>query len=80
MKKYKLEKNISITKSGRRPKKYDFPFKDMEVGDSFQMHGTINGNERSTEYNAVYTQAKRKGIKVTSRKQSDGSIRVWRVE
>ena len=76
MKKYKIEKNISLTRKKARIKKYDFPLEDMEVGDSFQIHG----DARSPEYSSVFKQAKYRGIKVTSRTQNDGSIRIWRGE
>jgi len=83
MKKYKIEKNISLTRKKGRIKKYDFPLEDMEVGDSFQIHGDVRSVDRKlmlTQYQSVFTQAKCRGIKVTSRTQSDGSIRIWRVE
>ena len=83
MKKYKIEKNIPIIQTKGRIKKYDFPLEDMEVGDSFQIDGDMRSADRKlmlTQYQSAFTQAKYRGIKVTSRTQSDGSIRIWRVE
>ena len=47
MKKYKIDKNIPPT-NARENGKYDFPFKDMEVGDSFIV--TEDGYECITPY------------------------------
>lgn len=60
---YKIEKNIPIEREY-------FPFADMEPGDSFAM----------TDHKAFIRachQGRRSGYKITTRKQADGSYRIW---
>lgn len=72
-----IDKNIPIpprpTLPGR-PSKY--PFAEMEVGDSFATDKPCRGTTISGSINFA---AKKLGYKFTSRKQADGTIRVWRI-
>lgn len=74
---YKIEKNIDAPASLLRPKKINYPFEQMAVGDSVFFPG--KETTRRTEYVAamIYqrnTGAKFKGCKV------EGGIRIWRTE
>lgn len=68
-----VEKNVPIPagadgKAGA-PRKY--PFGTMEVGDSFIVaSGKVN----------LHSCATKAGIKITQRKQEDGTYRIWRVK
>ena len=82
MKKYKIDKNIPPT-NARENGKYDFPFKDMEVGVSFIVDNHVGKDKRyssSSEVPSAYRKAKDLGVKIITRKQTAGSIRIWRVE
>ena len=66
---YEIEKGIERPKFGGGPAKY--PWRDMEVGDSFF---TPDGNARS-----IVTKAgKANGCKFSSRKV-EGGYRIWRI-
>lgn len=64
----KIENGIPITSWGSRTK---YPFADMEVGDSF---ATDEKRVRA----AVHTWSLKHGREFVTRKQTDGTIRVWR--
>ena len=68
----KIEKGVPIPKARTRT---HYPMKEMEVGDSFFIasEGFLNIPSR------VIPQAKRLGIKVSTR-QVEGGYRVWRTE
>ena len=66
---YEIEKGVPLQASVRPTK---FPFKQMEVGDSFVV-------ESQSARISVIQRAKVLGYFVTSRKQLDGTYRIWRV-
>ena len=79
---YKIEKDIPMPmgKSPNpkgRPRSSKFPFKDMEVGDSFLISDpkdfipSLNGQLQNVSF--------RLGMKVRTKKTSKG-LRVWRVK
>jgi len=66
---YQIEKNIPFSTGRHR-----FPFREMEVGDSFQ----INPNDRRRVASAASYYGKRNKKKFSIR-MSPESTRVWRV-
>lgn len=69
---YVIEKDIPVTGSDRRKRKY--PFGDMVVGDSF----AVEKNDKVTP--AASNFGIRHGMKFSVLKQEDGTYRVWRTE
>lgn len=67
---FKIEKGVPVT--ARHPKKR-YPISQMEAGDSFVV---LTNSER------IYAaqMARKCGFVYTSRKQKDGTYRIWRVE
>ncbi len=77
----KVDKGIPypLIYSTRKPKGSKYPFKDMEIGDSFFLpnHYQDFAGLRSS----IMTAANRFGIKVTiSYNAEEGGIRTWRVK
>ena len=72
---FKIEKNIPVPSSRGRVAIY--PFREMEVGDSF----AVPGMKQPVLSNLACQAAKRigDGRRYSTRRQPDGSIRVWRV-
>ena len=66
-----IEKDVPLTIKIRR---YTYPYKDMDVGDSF----FVADGKLPTINNANYRASKVLGWKFSARKQ-DGGIRVWRI-
>jgi hypothetical protein len=66
-----IEKDVPLTTKIRR---YTYPYKDMDVGDSF----FVADGKLPTINNANYRASKLLGWKFSARKQ-DGGIRVWRI-
>ena len=66
-----IEKDVPLTTKIRR---YTYPYKDMDVGDSF----FVADGKLPTINNANYRASKALGWKFSARKQ-DGGIRVWRI-
>ncbi len=66
---YVIEKGISIPEHGNN--KNNYPFKKMEVGDSF----VVPLNKRG----GLAFLSKRSGIKIKTAKIDDAHARVWRV-
>ena len=68
-----IEKGVPVpASSAGRPNTY--PFKEMEVGDSFFVP--------NPKYAGVYSSAKLAGVKVTSRRVNENGtdgLRVWRI-
>ena len=62
-----IEKGVPIP--GKRSK---YPFAQMEVGDSFI--------ESVAKQVGIHSCARCFGIKISTRKMGDGTIRVWRVK
>lgn len=68
----KIEKGVPMLhRSDAGVSKY--PFKDMDIGDSFRV-------EKPKAANCLYTPAIRAGIKISMRADGDGYVRVWRVK
>ena len=78
---YKIEKNIPIigSKSGfGRPKKYQFPFDDMDIGDSFFLYGTTRTPEIASAKFDMTKLHRKSNKRFASRKYTDG-VRFWRI-
>jgi len=84
MSEFKIEKNVPIParRGGGPPNKY--PWRDMEVGDSFFV--PANGKSRNALMRALTssTQSKslaRDGLKFTARTDAEANgVRVWRIK
>ena len=73
MNSWELSSDHEMPKKGRDSK---YPFKDMEVGQSFFVSGTTTaGKETIYAYNYG-----RKAGKRFSARAVDGGVRIWRVE
>jgi hypothetical protein len=71
----KIEKGITIPRSSGVGRAIKYPFKHMEIGDSFFVNGgTKHGAIRQSAYNARIP-----GAKFTIRKEAAG-YRVWRIK
>jgi hypothetical protein len=68
---YQIETGVPLP-TGGRPIKY--PLRDMQVGDSF----LIPAEDHKAK--SIYQSAKQAGVRITTRAQPDGSLRVWRLE
>ena len=62
---------IQIDKGIPIPNRFKYPFKDMEIGDSFYL------TKEEKTYN-IHKLAKKAGIKVLTRRENDGR-RIWRI-
>lgn len=72
---YEIEKNVPLVNKYRTMRKY--PFDGMEVGDSF----VVPDRERVNALRAMtLTNRKGDGRRFSSRRQLDGSIRIWRTQ
>jgi len=77
---FKIEKGVSLKKRGIYKEIY--PFKEMEIGDSFLIECKDVEKEKMRSY--VYThfthyRAVDNNFKISTRKEKNG-IRVWRIE
>lgn len=70
--KIKIESGIEVPEY-RRGRRAKYPFKEMEIGDSFEYP-----NEKVRL--AAASHAKRYGVKFTVRKALNGKYRCWRTE
>ena len=68
---YEIDKNVQIS---NKPRTYIYPYRDMDVGDSF----FIPNGKLPTVNAANHRAFKRFGMKFSARTM-DGGIRVWRV-
>jgi hypothetical protein len=79
---YQIEKNIPIPKRltgvGKRGMSFCDFLRNLKVNDSFVIPKNAEG--KNPVYRAVHATASRVGIKVSTRVQTDGSVRVWRVQ
>lgn len=73
---YKIEKNVPVTTHSKAVRPSQYPFEEMEIGDSFRMPDT----KRASVAVLAGRYGKRVGRKFTVRKQEDGSFRCWRIE
>jgi hypothetical protein len=69
---YEIEKDVQLS---NKPRSYIYPYKDMDVGDSFFIPNGKLGTINAANYRAY----KRLGRKFAAR-TIDGGIRVWRTE
>jgi hypothetical protein len=67
-----VDKNIPIPSTSGRGRKTEYVLPDMEVGDSFFVHG-----ETSKYLAKLFYQKKKKNYELTARSM-DGGVRVWR--
>jgi hypothetical protein len=73
---YEIEKGVPVPEKGR-PYKVKYPIAKMEIGDSFVIEADDAKTNSRKSY--LYALSARAGIRVTTRKQPDGSLRVWRI-
>lgn len=77
--KLEIEKGIPIpapqTGRGRSPNKYRYPYRDMEVGDSFLVPGVLMSELTGMMSHAM----KATGFRLSAR-TAEGGVRVWRVK
>lgn len=71
---FKIEKNIPPPSRGGPGRKHKYPFREMEVGDSFFYRGL-----RGTIVSCANYFGKRNNAKFVTRKENDG-FRIWRIE
>ncbi len=79
MKKYTVEKNIDMPSNLGRKKKYNFPFSDMEIGDSFFVSGVGRTGEIESAKFQMTSIKKKSSIEFTSKTYPDG-LRIWRIK
>ena len=72
---YAIEKNVPPPAFHGAPNRLKYPFKEMEVGDSFSVPPEDKDRVRSSASLA----GMRLSRKFTLRRQDDGSFRVWRI-
>jgi len=65
----KIEKKVPLPSRGRN--NYRLVYEQMEPGDSFKI--------QKNQYQAALMAARRLGLKITTRKIDEGSLRVWLV-
>ena len=70
---YEIEKNIPIA-AGYQKADRKYPFKSMEIGDSF----AVVGEEKHTVRAAAYAYGKSRNMKFRTRRDGD-KMRVWRI-
>ena len=77
---FKIEKNVNIPNSnGGRQCKY--PFKEMEVGDSFSCGEYLRDNmSKINNAGRNWSNKTNAGHKFQCRKLDDGTFRIWRVK
>lgn len=73
----RIEKGIPIPRDGHGIWRSQFPLVDMEPGDSFAVPLEDESILRKAITNA---QRKLEGIRFTTRKQGNGTIRCWRLK
>ena len=76
MEEFKIEKNIPI------PQRRVYPFKKMEIGDSFFIPLPEGRNVQYLQSNLTWS-ARMKRIRVTTRRTEENGVfgvRVWRIE
>ena len=76
---YKIEKDIPLQKQIRFTK---YPFREMEVGDSFIISDNYSRYEMTLKSNAARNWANMSGLdyKFALRRTEDGKIRIWRTK
>ena len=79
LKTYSIQKDVPIPRKG--PWKYDFPWEDMDVGDSFVLTLTERDKRsgRVRKQSILTHAAKSLDMKIKTMR-IDNTLRVWRVE
>lgn len=72
---FKIEKRVPLPSPRKHGGESKYPFRDMEVGDSFIVKGSDGNSIRSTASNA----GRRLGRKFTVANEEDGH-RIWRIK
>ena len=75
MTKYQIEKEIPLPVGRAGQSECPYPFKEMEIGDSF----TTEDGEKFVRNKTSYY-GKRLGMKFTCRVLADGTFRIWRTK
>jgi len=75
----KIESGIPSPKPATvgRPSKY--PFRKMEIGDSFLTEGTLASSRGCPAYGAAKVFGSRNNMKFVGKAQGDGTVRIWRI-
>ena len=73
---YEIEKGIPVPEETRKGERAHYPFYKMGVGDSF----SVTSEDCKRAQGAAWSFSHRYGAKFTTKKQPDGSVRVWRFE
>lgn len=71
-----IEKGIEIPKQSRQSRTSKYPFKDMEVGDSFLIRAADRTEAQKHQRN-VARAAAIAGVSVSTRLTSESDVRVW---
>lgn len=82
---FKIQKFIPITGTYRSLGPHlRYPFAEMEVGESFEMHVNTKDIKRRvsnlSSACAAYVKSRNKGAKFTVRRTGADSVRVWRIK
>lgn len=71
---FKIERGVPLPPRGTQSA---YPFSEMKVGDSFLV--PLDGRKAVNIQHALWFSAKRKGVHILTRSDSQG-VRVWRVK
>lgn len=77
---FTIEKNVPIPSgAGKRGRAPIYPFRQMEVGDSFFVESEVDSKVQSTLTNAAFSISKSDASFRFSVRRVDGGYRVWRI-
>lgn len=76
---FKIEKDVPLPTTVGKGGTSKYPFRQMEVGDSFRVEGPVTAGQRNSISHCAASVGKRTGRMFTTRLQPDGSVRIWRV-
>ena len=79
MKEYKIESNVEIPNNIRGKKKYNFPFSEMSVGESFFISGIGRTGEIAAAKRQMSLIKNKSEVEFTSKTYPDG-LRIWRIK
>jgi hypothetical protein len=71
---FKIDRGVPMPEEYHGPKRYHFPWAQMEIGDSFEWVLPTPACR-----NTVIVSASKAGIKVQTRKIGPNTLRVWRI-
>lgn len=69
---FKIEKGVPVPEQVKRP---PYPFKEMEIGDSF----TVDKKYEASVRNAASSAGRISGKRFSARRMDNGCIRIWRI-